>query len=150
VSEICVLRRFQQFFSYIMTVAACCMRSDSARVLNAANTDAPCHRDKTLVHHQVTLFWQWVNQSWVYPLNVESLTWKQPVPLLMSLVWRSHGLKPTIFRLRSECSNHWATAAITKIKKTRQNKRQRQRDHGPNIYLIHVCVQYIYNKNFIQ
>ena len=36
-----VLRRFQQSFSYITTVAACCMRRDSARGLSAANTDTP-------------------------------------------------------------------------------------------------------------
>ena len=36
-----VLCHFQQSFSHIMTVAACCMRHDSARVLNAVNTDAP-------------------------------------------------------------------------------------------------------------
>ena len=41
------LRRFQQSFSRITMVAACCMRRASARVLGAANTDAPSLRHKT-------------------------------------------------------------------------------------------------------
>ena len=42
-----VLRRFQQSLCHITIVAACGIRRDSARVLCAANTDAPCHRHKT-------------------------------------------------------------------------------------------------------
>ena len=41
-----VLRHFQQSFSHITTVAACCMRRDIPCVLSAANTDAPCQRHK--------------------------------------------------------------------------------------------------------
>ena len=32
-----------------------------ARVLSAANTDAPCRRHKTRIHHPVTLPWHWAN-----------------------------------------------------------------------------------------
>ena len=42
-----VVRRFQPYFSHITTVAA--------RVLSAANTDAPCLRHETQMHHTVTL-----------------------------------------------------------------------------------------------
>ena len=55
---ICVigdLRRFQQSFSHISTVASCCMRHDIARIFGGANTDAPCRRHTTRVHHPVTL-----------------------------------------------------------------------------------------------
>ena len=40
-ARVCVVRSFQQYFNHITTVAACCMRLDSARVFSAANTDAP-------------------------------------------------------------------------------------------------------------
>ena len=53
---VCVLRSFQQSFSYVTTIAAFCIRRDSARVLSAANTDAPCRRHTARVHHPVTLF----------------------------------------------------------------------------------------------
>ena len=58
--EVCVcvigvLRRFQQSFSHITTVASCCMRRDSTQVLSAANTDALCRRQKTRMHHPVTI-----------------------------------------------------------------------------------------------
>ena len=39
-----VLHRFQQSFSHITTVAVCCIRRDSARVLSTSNTYAPCRR----------------------------------------------------------------------------------------------------------
>jgi len=38
----------------------------SARVLRTANTDAPCRRHKTRMHHPVTLSWYRANQSWFY------------------------------------------------------------------------------------
>ena len=47
-----VLRRFQQYFSDITTVAACCMRRDSARVLSAAN--ALMHRSTDTRHECTT------------------------------------------------------------------------------------------------
>ena len=50
-----VLCRFQLYFCHITTVAACCMRRDSARVLSAANTDTPCHTHNTRVHNLITL-----------------------------------------------------------------------------------------------
>ena len=91
-----VLRHFQQSFSHITTVAACCMRRDSARVLSPANTDATCCRHKTRVPHPVTLSWHRVNQSWLYPLNAERLARKQlhVVPMLTPLVWRGRGPNP--------------------------------------------------------
>jgi len=49
-----VLHRFQQSFSHITTVAACCMRHDSTLVLSAANTDLQCLKHKTQMHHPVT------------------------------------------------------------------------------------------------
>ena len=52
-----VVRLFYHSFSHNTTVAACCMRRISARVLSAANTDAPCRIHKTRVHHPVTLSW---------------------------------------------------------------------------------------------
>ena len=45
----------------------------SARVLSAANTDAPCRRYKTRMHRPVSLFWHRANQTCVYPLNAEPL-----------------------------------------------------------------------------
>ena len=70
-----VLRRFQQYFSHIPTVAACCMSRDSAWVLHAANTDAPCRRHKIRMHHPVTSSWQPVrdNQSCFFNLLMLSI-----------------------------------------------------------------------------
>ena len=79
---------FKKYFSCIKAVAACCMRRDSAWSLSAINTDAPCRRHNTLIHHSVTLSWHRANQSWCYPLNAERLARKQSVPLLTPLVWR--------------------------------------------------------------
>ena len=70
--EVCVigvLRSFQQSFSHITTVAACCMRRDSARVLSAANTDVT--NGRLLVHSQeqfVLQLWKLTaiyNQTWL-------------------------------------------------------------------------------------
>ena len=52
--------------------------------LMAANTDAPCRRHKTRMHHPVTC----------YPRNAECLARKQPVPILTPLVWRGRGPSP--------------------------------------------------------
>ena len=65
-----------------------------ARVLSAANTDAPCRRHKTRIHHPVTLSWHRANQSWIYPLNPERLARKQPVPIFTPLVWCGRGSNP--------------------------------------------------------
>ena len=89
-----VLRRFQQSFSHITTMAACFMRRNSARVLSAANTDTPCRRHKTEIHRPVTLSWNQTNQSWFYPLNAECLGRKQQVPILTHLVWHGRDSKP--------------------------------------------------------
>ena len=45
-SVIGVSCRFQQTFSHITTMAACCLRRDGARGFSAAITDAPCRRHK--------------------------------------------------------------------------------------------------------
>ena len=51
-----VLCHFQVLLSrHIMMLPACCMRRDSARILSAANTDAPCRRHKSQDQHPVTL-----------------------------------------------------------------------------------------------
>ena len=82
---VCVCVCFQQTFSHNTTVAACCMR----RVLSATNTDWPCRRHKTHVHHPVTLFWHRADPSWFLSLNAERLARKQPVPILKThLLWR--------------------------------------------------------------
>ena len=57
--EVCVcvigvLRRFRESKSHITTVAACCMRRVSARVLSATDTNAPCRQHETQMHHPVT------------------------------------------------------------------------------------------------
>ena len=65
-----------------------------SRVLSAANTDAPCRRHKTRLHHPVTLSWHRANQSWFYPLNAERLARKQPVPIFTPLVWCGRGSNP--------------------------------------------------------
>ena len=65
-----------------------------ARTLSAANTDAPCRRHKTRIHHPVTLSWHRASQSWFYPLNAERLARKQPVPSLTPLLWRGHDSNP--------------------------------------------------------
>ena len=79
-----VLCRFQKMFSYITTLAACCMRCDSPRVLSPANTDSPCHRHKThLLNTQSYYPETEANQSWLYPLN------SQPVPFLTPMVRHS-------------------------------------------------------------
>jgi len=62
--------------------------------LSAANTDAPCRRHKTRIHHPVTLSWHRANQSWCYPLNAERLARKQPVPIFTPLVWCGRGSNP--------------------------------------------------------
>ena len=81
------LGHFQQSFSHIATVAACCIRRESARILSAANTDAPYRRHNTsprLSRHRA-------NQSWFHPLNAERLARKQPVPIVTPLVMRGQG-----------------------------------------------------------
>ena len=88
------LRRFQQSFSHITPVAACCMRRNSARGLSATNTDGPWRRHKTWVHQPVTLSWHRANQSWFYTLNAERLARKQPVPMFTPLVWRGRDPNP--------------------------------------------------------
>ena len=55
--------------------------------LSAANTDAPCRRHKTRIHHPVTLSGHRAIQSWFYPLNAERLARKQLVPIFTPLVW---------------------------------------------------------------
>ena len=50
-----------------------------ARVLSAANTDAPYHRHNARIHNPVTS-WHRANQSWFYPLNAERLARQQQVP----------------------------------------------------------------------
>ena len=85
---------FQQSFSYITTVAACCIRRDSTRILNAANTDAPCCRHKTQMHHPVNLFWHRAYQSCLYLPNAERLARKQPEPVLTILVRRGRRSNP--------------------------------------------------------
>ena len=65
-----------------------------ARVLSAANIDAPCRGHNTRLHHTATLPWHQVNQSWFYPLNAERLARKQPVPIFTPLVWCDRGSNP--------------------------------------------------------
>ena len=63
-----------------------------AQVLSTANTDAPCRRHKTRVHHPVTLSGHRVNQSRVYSLNIERLASKTTNTISKPLVWR--GIEP--------------------------------------------------------
>ena len=46
----------------------------------------------------LTLFWHRANQSWVNPLSAERLARKEPVPMLMFLVWCDRGFEPTTSR----------------------------------------------------
>ena len=90
-----VLRRFQHSFSYIKTIAACCMRRDMrsgckcfqhwCTVPQTQVTNAPpSHIVLTTGHIQ----------SWFYPFHVERLSRKQPVPFVTPLVWRERGPNP--------------------------------------------------------
>ena len=90
----CVLRRFQQSFSHIMTVAACCGKRDGARVLSAANTGAQWGRHEPRVHQPVTLSGQQANQPWCYPLNTALLARKQPGLFLTPLGGCGCGIEP--------------------------------------------------------
>ena len=49
-----VLRRIQQYFSHITTVAACCMWCDGARVFTALYTDVQCQRQQPQLQHPDT------------------------------------------------------------------------------------------------
>ena len=83
-----------------------------ARVLSAANTDAPCHRHKTRIHDPVTLSWQRANQSWFYPLNAERLARKQPVPICTPLVWCGRSSNPRPPDYEANALGHWAGATF--------------------------------------
>ena len=93
---ICVLCRFQQSFSHITMVAACSMRQDSAQVLSAFNTDAPCRRHKTQMHHPVTLSWTFSKQT--ASTNFDAFGLARPE------------FEPATSRLRGERSHPLATA----------------------------------------
>ena len=105
-----VLPRFQQSFSYIPTVAACRMRRDSAWVLSATNTDAPCRRHTTQMNHSVTLSWHRANQYWLYPLNAWRLARKIYKFTAWCMAWP--GIEPAIFRLQGEHSDHMTTQPV--------------------------------------
>ena len=61
---------------------------------------------ETRMYHRDTLSWYRASQSWVYPLNVERLARKQPVPMLRHLVWRSRGSnsRPPNFEANALCT----------------------------------------------
>ena len=89
---------FNNLFSHITMVAACCMRRDSTRVLNAVNTDAPCRRHIT--RHEFT------NLSY-YP---DTRPTSPDVILLMISVWRGNNqyqlLAPLVWRGRGPNPRH--------------------------------------------
>ena len=106
--NLCVIRvlcHFQQSFSHITMVTACCMRHDSALVLKVVNTDALCRRHKTRAYHPVTFSRHLAIQSWFYPLNSERLARKQAVPILNAFSLARLVLEPVTCRLRGKCSN---------------------------------------------
>ena len=86
--QIGVLRRFQHFHSYHDN-GPCCIRRDSVQILSAANTDAPCRRHKTRIHHPY-----YPDTGRTNPLNAERLARKQSVPMLTPLVRRGRGPNP--------------------------------------------------------
>ena len=59
---------------------------------NFTGTSGRRHYD--LLIHSVTLSWHWANQSLAYLNNIERLTRKRQVSILMSLVWLDQGSKP--------------------------------------------------------
>ena len=82
-----VLRRFQQSFSHITTGAACCMRRDSAWVLSAANTDAPCCTQNVPPSHII-----------LTPGQPDSTNFNT-----LGLAWLE--FEPAAFQLRGKCSH---------------------------------------------
>ena len=89
------LHRFQQSFSPITLVAACCMRHGNAWVLSTANIVAHVASKR----HKYTTLSHYLDPRTTSLFNIERLANRQQEPFFTHLVWLGCRFEPTSSRL---------------------------------------------------
>jgi hypothetical protein len=87
--------------------------------------------------HSDTSFWFQANQSLLFLLNASCLAEKLQIPILVFGLTRL-GLEPTIYRIRGEHSNHYATDVVNLYE---EKIKLRYADNHNFVFQMQTCIQ---------